>query len=92
MVFHFITDFKQVSQKIRVDTLRWAAGVECVVGVGGKSVQQEGVVFRRTCLVYREGRFMLFTICTGKSLSEVLIYLSINPQYDNRLSNDLQVQ
>ena len=29
---------------------------------------------------------------TGKSLSEVLIYFSINPQYDNRLSNDLQVQ
>ena len=57
MVFQAITDFKQVSQKIRVDTLRWAAGVECVAG--GKSVQQEGVVFRRTCLVYREGRFML---------------------------------
>ena len=31
-------------------------------------------------------------ICTGKSLSEVLIYLSINPQYDNKLFNDLQVQ
>ena len=29
---------------------------------------------------------------TGKSLSEVLIYSSINPQYDNRLFNDLQVQ
>ena len=29
---------------------------------------------------------------TGKSLSEVLIYLSTNPQYDNRLFNDLQVQ
>ena len=29
---------------------------------------------------------------TGKSLSEVLIYLSINPQYDNRLFNDLRVQ
>ena len=28
----------------------------------------------------------------GKSLSEVLIYLSINPQYDNRLFNDLPVQ
>ena len=30
--------------------------------------------------------------CTGKSLSEVLIYSSINPQYDYRLFNDLQVQ
>ena len=30
--------------------------------------------------------------CTGKSLSEVLIYLSINPQYDNRLFNELRVQ
>ena len=29
---------------------------------------------------------------TGKSFSEVLIYLSINPQYDNKLFNDLQVQ
>ena len=31
-------------------------------------------------------------ICTGKSLSEALIYLSINPQYNNRLFNDLWVQ
>ena len=31
-------------------------------------------------------------IVTGKSLSEVLIYSSINPQYDNRLFNDLRVQ
>ena len=30
--------------------------------------------------------------CTGKSLSEVLIYLSINPQHDNKLFNDLRVQ
>ena len=29
---------------------------------------------------------------TGKSLSDVLIYTSINPQYDNRLFNDLRVQ
>ena len=33
-----------------------------------------------------------FEVSTGKSLSEVLIYLSINPQYDNRLFTDLQVQ
>ena len=31
-------------------------------------------------------------IRTGKSLSDVLIYTSINPQYDNRLFNDLRVQ
>ena len=31
-------------------------------------------------------------VFTGKSFSEVLIYLSINPQYDNKLFNDLQVQ
>ena len=30
--------------------------------------------------------------CTGKSLLEVLILVSTNPQYDNRLSNDLQIQ
>ena len=29
---------------------------------------------------------------TGKSLSEVLFYSSINPEYDNRLFNDLRVQ
>ena len=33
-----------------------------------------------------------YELGTGKSLSEVLIYLSINPQYDNRLFNDLRVQ
>ena len=29
---------------------------------------------------------------TGKSLSEALILISTNPQYDNKLFNDLQVQ
>ena len=29
---------------------------------------------------------------TGKSLSEALIFSSINPQYDNRLINELRVQ
>ena len=32
------------------------------------------------------------TTITGKSFSEVLIYWSINPQYDNKLFNDLRVQ
>ena len=36
--------------------------------------------------VYISGHF------TGKSLSEVLIYLSMNPKYDNKLFNDLRVQ
>ena len=43
----------------------------------------------------RENLFTMgskYTFFTGKSLSEVVIYLSINPQYDKRLSNDLQVQ
>ena len=31
-------------------------------------------------------------ICTDKSLSEVLIYSPINPQYDNRLFHELRVQ
>ena len=30
--------------------------------------------------------------CTGKSLSEALIFASTNPQYDDRLSIELQVQ
>ena len=30
--------------------------------------------------------------CTGKSLSEALIFASTNPQYDDRLFNELQVQ
>ena len=29
---------------------------------------------------------------TGKSLSEALIFASTNPQYDNRLSIELQIQ
>ena len=33
-----------------------------------------------------------FAFSTGKSFSEVLIYSSFNPQYDNRLFNDLQVE
>ena len=40
---------------------------------------------------YNLGKIIL-PMCTGKSLSEVLIYLSINPQYDNRLFNELRVQ
>ena len=31
-------------------------------------------------------------VVTGKSLSEALIFASTNPQYDNRLFIDLQVQ
>ena len=30
--------------------------------------------------------------CTGKSLSEALIFASTNPQNDDRLFNELQVQ
>ena len=30
--------------------------------------------------------------CTGKSLSEALIFASTNPQYDNKLFIELQVQ
>ena len=35
---------------------------------------------------------IFITGATGKSLSEVLIHSSINPQYDNKLFNDLRVQ
>ena len=31
-------------------------------------------------------------VCTGKSLSEALIFASTNPQYDDRWSIELQVQ
>ena len=34
----------------------------------------------------------LTVFCTGKSLSEALIFVSTNPQYDNRLFIELQVQ
>ena len=30
--------------------------------------------------------------CTGKSLSEVLIFASFNPPFHNRLSHELQIQ
>ena len=32
------------------------------------------------------------SLCTGKSLSEALIFVSTNPQYDNRLFIEIQVQ
>ena len=35
--------------------------------------------------------YICFT-CTGKSLSEPLIFASTNPQYDDRLFIELQVQ
>ena len=31
------------------------------------------------------GNFFFFMYCTGKSLSEALIFASTNPQYDNKL-------
>ena len=34
-------------------------------------------------------RFWSNLTCTGKSLSEALIFASINPQYDNRLFMEL---
>ena len=45
-------------------------------------------------------RYLIFVIChlawnvviTGKSLSEALIFASTNPQYDDRLFIELQVQ
>ena len=35
---------------------------------------------------------MFAYVCTGKSLSEALIFASTNPQYDDRLFMELQVQ
>ena len=34
----------------------------------------------------------LYYVCTGKSLSEALIFASTNPQYDDRLFIGLRVQ
>ena len=39
-----------------------------------------------------EGHTRLLEVDTGKYLLEVLIYASINPQNDNRLFNELQIQ
>ena len=35
---------------------------------------------------------VLIQVCTGKSMSEALIFASTNPQYDNRLFIELPVQ
>jgi hypothetical protein len=43
-------------------------------------------------LVVSRSQFISIGGHTGKSLSESLIYSSINPQYDNRLFNDFRVQ
>ena len=40
---------------------------------------------------YQKAQIM-FNLPTGKSLSEALIFASTNPQYDNRLFIDFQVQ
>ena len=37
-------------------------------------------------------KIFLRNVITGKSLSEALIFASTNPQYDNRLFIELQVQ
>ena len=42
--------------------------------------------------IHFQNLFPLAWTITGESLSEVLIYSSINPQYDKRLFNALQVQ
>ena len=39
-----------------------------------------------------DGRNAFISSGTGKSLSEALIFASTNPQYDNRLFIELQVQ
>ena len=36
--------------------------------------------------------FHVIPICTGKSLSEALIFASTNPQFDDRLFIEFQVQ
>ena len=41
---------------------------------------------------FDEPRFLILHISTGKSLSEALIFASTNPQYDDRLFIELQVQ
>ena len=41
---------------------------------------------------FEEPRFLILHISTGKSLSEALIFASTNPQYDDRLFIELQVQ
>ena len=46
------------------------------------------VIFSKKTKLFKD----FFWTSTGKSFSEVLIYLSINPQYDNKLFNDLRVQ
>ena len=35
---------------------------------------------------------VIILLCTGKSMSEALIFESTNPQYDNRLFSELPVQ
>ena len=50
-----------------------------------------------TCSVYKLRHLyipkpVIFIVCTGKSLSEALIFASINPQYDDRLFMALPVQ
>ena len=49
--------------------------------------------FFLSCHIYfKSPAFFTIVSCTGKSLSEALIFASTNPQYDDRLFIELQVQ
>ena len=50
--------------------------------------------FQGDLIVHADGRYKLDLTChcTGKSLSEALIFASTNPQYDDRLFIELRVQ
>ena len=51
----------------------------------------EGEYWFGKCISCWEDETMVDGICTGKSLSEAVIFASSNPQYDDRLLIELQV-
>ena len=67
--------------------------------LGNPSILKSGcVVFKLiflhflTCFILKPEKNVGQSVKTGKSLSEALILASTNPQYDNRLLIELQVQ
>ena len=58
----------------------------------GKNQVRPGIYKKNeVAIIYQLILNMLYT-CTGKSMSEARILASTNPQYDNRLFIELQVQ
>ena len=66
--------------------------VESCVRCARSAQQKRHLAWAANTMIWNQNKFFEYNDHTGKSLSEALIFASTNPQYDNRLFNELQVQ